>query len=84
MRQALYQAVDMAAIEKTVMRGLGKPTGTMIAPMVNGWTKELGARASKYDVEAAKKLLADAGYPQGFELTLDCPNDRYVNDEAIC
>mgnify|MGYP000499938474 CR=1 FL=1 len=69
---------------ETVMRGLGKPTGTMIAPMVNGWTKELGARASKYDVNAAKKLLADAGYPQGFELTLDCPNDRYVNDEAIC
>jgi peptide/nickel transport system substrate-binding protein len=66
------------------MRGLGKPTGTMIAPMVNGWTKELGARAAKYDVEAAKKLLADAGYPQGFELTLDCPNDRYLNDEAIC
>ena len=83
-RQALYQAVDMATIEKNVMRGLGKPTGTMIAPMVHGWTKELGARASKYDVNAAKKLLADAGYPNGFELTLDCPNDRYVNDEAIC
>ncbi|WP_424459860.1 ABC transporter substrate-binding protein [Ottowia sp.] len=83
-RQALYQAVDMAAIEKTVMRGLGKATGTMIAPMVNGWTPQLGARASKYDVAAAKKLLADAGYPNGFELTLDCPNDRYVNDEAIC
>ncbi|MFT4193481.1 ABC transporter substrate-binding protein [Ottowia sp.] len=83
-RQALYQAVDMAAIERSVMRGLGKPTGTMVAPMVNGWTKELGARAAKYDVEGAKKLLADAGYPQGFELTLDCPNDRYLNDEAIC
>ena len=83
-RQALYQAVDIAAIEKNVMRGLGKPTGTMIAPMVNGWTKELGARAAKFDVNAAKKLLADAGYPNGFELTLDCPNDRYVNDEAIC
>ena len=83
-RQALYQAVDMAAIERNVMRGLGKPTGTMIAPMVNGWTKELGQRAAKYDVNAAKKLLADAGYPDGFELVLDCPNDRYVNDEAIC
>ena len=83
-RQALYQAVDMAAIERNVMRGLGKPTGTMIAPMVNGWTKELGARAAKYDVNAAKKLMADAGYPNGFELTLDCPNDRYLNDEAIC
>ena len=83
-RQALYQAVDMAAIERNVMRGLGKPTGTMIAPMVHGWTKDLGARAAKYDVEGAKKLLADAGYPNGFELVLDCPNDRYVNDEAIC
>ena len=83
-RQALYQAVDIAAIERNVMRGLGKPTGTMIAPMVKGWTKELATRASKYDVAAAKKLLADAGYPDGFELTLNCPNDRYVNDEAIC
>ena len=83
-RQALYQAVDIAAIERNVMRGLGKPTGTMIAPMVNGWTKELATRAAKFDIEAAKKLLADAGYPQGFELTLDCPNDRYLNDEAIC
>ena len=83
-RKALYQAIDANTISRNIMRGLGKPTGTMIAPMVNGWTKELGARAAKFDVNAAKKLLADAGYPNGFELTLDCPNDRYVNDEAIC
>ena len=38
----------------------------------------------KFDPEAAKKLLADAGYPNGFEVGMDCPNDRYVNDEAIC
>jgi peptide/nickel transport system substrate-binding protein len=66
------------------MRNMSIPTGTMIAPMVNGWTKDLEARAVKYDAAAARKLLADAGYPEGFELTLDCPNDRYVNDEAIC
>ena len=83
-RQALYQAVDIKAIERTVMRGLGKPTGTMIADMVNGWTPELGERASPFDPEASKKLLADAGYPDGFEVQLDCPNDRYVNDEQIC
>jgi peptide/nickel transport system substrate-binding protein len=56
----------------------------MVAPMVHGWSKALDERAAKYDVEAAKKLLADAGYPNGFALKLDCPNDRYVNDEAIC
>lgn len=83
-RQALYQAVDINAISKNVMRGLGLPTGTIIAPMVQGWTPQLGERASKYDPEAAKKLLTEAGYPNGFEVQLDCPNDRYVNDEAIC
>jgi peptide/nickel transport system substrate-binding protein len=37
-----------------------------------------------YDPATSKKLLAEAGYPDGFEVTLDCPNDRYINDEAIC
>ena len=37
-----------------------------------------------YDPEAAKKLLAEAGYPGGFELKMNCPNDRYVNDGEIC
>ncbi len=37
-----------------------------------------------YDVAAAKQLMAEAGYPDGFELVMDCPNDRYVNDEEIC
>ncbi len=83
-RQALYQAIDSAGIHSRTMRNLSVPAGTMVAPMVHGWTKQLDERASKYDVEAAKKLLADAGYPQGFALKLDCPNDRYVNDEAIC
>jgi peptide/nickel transport system substrate-binding protein len=83
-RQALYQAIDIEGIRKTTMRGMSIPAGTMIAPSVHGWSKTLDARASKYDPNVAKKLLADAGYPDGFEVTLDCPNDRYVNDEAIC
>ena len=83
-RQALYQAIDIEGIRKTTMRGMSIPAGTMIAPSVHGWSKDIDARASKYDPDAAKKLLADAGYPDGFEVTLDCPNDRYVNDEAIC
>jgi peptide/nickel transport system substrate-binding protein len=46
-------------------------------------TPELERRLP-YDKAAARKLLADAGYPNGFEVTLDCPNNRYVNDEKIC
>ena len=82
-RRAFYQAIDIQAIHRVVMRGASTPTGLMIAPGINGFSKELNDRYP-YDPEGAKKLLADAGYPQGFPVTLDCPNDRYVNDEAIC
>ena len=82
-RQALYQAIDIEAIKKKVMRGLSEPAGIITFPGVTGYTKALDKRLP-YDVDAAKKLLADAGYPDGFEVELRCPNDRYVNDEAIC
>jgi peptide/nickel transport system substrate-binding protein len=82
-RQAFYQAIDEQAIARSIMRGQATPTGLMIAPGVNGFRPELNNRYP-VDVEGAKKLLADAGYPDGFQVTLDCPNDRYVNDEAIC
>jgi len=55
----------------------------MIAPGVHGYSKEID-KVDKYDPAGAKKLLAQAGYPNGFEFTLDCPNNRYVNDEKIC
>jgi len=82
-RQAMYQALDMDAIKDKVMRGQSFPAGIITAPGVNGYTKAHDARLP-YDPDAAKQLLADAGYPDGFEVTLDCPNDRYINDEAIC
>ena len=82
-RQALYQAIDIEAIKKKVMRGLSEPAGIITFPGVNGYTQDLDKRLP-YDVDAAKKLLADAGYPKGFDVELRCPNDRYVNDEAIC
>ncbi len=82
-RQALYQAIDIEAIKKKVMRGLSEPAGIITFPGVTGYTKALDKRLP-YDVDAAKKLLADAGYPNGFDVELRCPNDRYVNDEAIC
>ena len=81
-REALALAIDRDAIRKAVMRGLSSPTGLLAPPFVNGYTKELAAYP-KADPARARKLLAEAGYPDGFTLTLDAPNDRYVNDEAI-
>ncbi|CAN1571129.1 DdpA ABC-type dipeptide transport system, periplasmic component [Rhabdaerophilaceae bacterium] len=82
-RQAMNMALNRTAIQRVVMRGESVPTGIIMPPFVTGWTKELDA-APATDVAAAKKLLADAGYANGFSTTLHCPNDRYVNDEAIC
>jgi len=56
----------------------------MVAPGLNGYNKDQDVRPSLLKPEEAKKLLADAGYPDGFETGMDCPNDRYVNDEKIC
>jgi peptide/nickel transport system substrate-binding protein len=81
-RQALYQAIDIDAIQKSTMRGLSKPSGALL-PNPKMSTPEIERRLP-FDRVAAKKLLVDAGYPTGFEVTLDCPNNRYVNDEKIC
>ena len=62
-RQAFYQAIDIEGIKKTVMRGASTPTALMVAPGINGFQPDLNKRLP-YDAEAAKKLLADAGYPQ--------------------
>jgi peptide/nickel transport system substrate-binding protein len=82
-RQALSMAIDREAIKKNIMRGMSVPAGLMVAPGVNGWTQQLDT-PTKADVAGAKKLLAEAGYPDGFETRLNCPNNRYVNDEKIC
>jgi peptide/nickel transport system substrate-binding protein len=82
-REAFQNAMDLNAIKTHVMRGLSVPTAVMFAPQVDGYPKELD-RVKPADRERARKLLAEAGYPQGFEVTLDCPNNRYVNDEKMC
>jgi peptide/nickel transport system substrate-binding protein len=82
-RRGLYQAIDEEAIKTKVMRGFAHPAALMVGPGVNGYDPALDKR-TPYDPTAAKKLLAEAGYGDGFEVGFDCPNDRYVNDEAIC
>jgi peptide/nickel transport system substrate-binding protein len=81
-REAFYKAIDDDAIKSRVMRGLSTPSALMIAPQLFSLSKEF--TRPKYDPDGAKKLLAEAGYPDGFEVTMDCPNDRYVNDGPIC
>mgnify|MGYP001306459312 FL=1 len=82
-RRAFYQAIDIEAIKTRIMRGAATPTALMIAPGIKGFPADLNKRLP-YDPEASKKLLAEAGYPSGFEIKMNCPNDRYVNDGEIC
>lgn len=82
-RKALYQAIDINTINRVTMRGLSQPTGTLISPQVNGWTKKADLRYA-FDMNAAKKLLEEAGYKDGFDVDFACPNNRYINDEEIC
>jgi peptide/nickel transport system substrate-binding protein len=82
-RKALYQAIDANTISRVTMRGLGQTTGALVAPQVAGWTEAVHKRFA-FDSAAAQKLLAEAGYPNGFEVDFACPNNRYINDEQIC
>jgi peptide/nickel transport system substrate-binding protein len=82
-RQAFYQAIDIESIKSRVMRNAATPTALMIGPGVRGFPADMNKRLP-YDVEAAKRLLAEAGYPNGFEVGMNCPNDRYVNDGQTC
>jgi len=81
-RQAVYQAIDVQALKSKIMRGLSAPTGG-ITPSILASNPEAEKRLP-YDPAAAKKLLVEAGYPNGFEVGLNCPNNRYINDEQIC
>ncbi len=82
-RQAVALAIDEPAIASRVMLGLAHPTREMWGPGVNGYDAALDVRP-KADPAKAKQLLAEAGYPAGFRVGMDCPNDRYVMDEQIC
>lgn len=81
-RKAFYQAIDIVGIQRKVMRNLAEPSAIMISPFLFSRSGEF--ERYPYDPEAAKALMAEAGYADGFSVAMDCPNDRYVNDESIC
>ncbi len=80
-REAISEAIDREAIVARIMGGVAMPAGELLPPMMFGANKD--AKAPKADVNAAKKLLVEAGYSSGFTLVLSTPNDRYVNDAQI-
>jgi peptide/nickel transport system substrate-binding protein len=83
-RLALYEGIDINAMKTQVMRGLSTPTGIPLPSPKGAGIPDSMEKRYPYDPAAARKLLAEAGYPNGFGFTLHCPNDRYVNDEKIC
>ena len=80
-REAVSKAINRQAIVDRIMGGHAVAAGELLPYPLFGATKDMPVE--KYDPEAAKKLLAEAGYPNGFEVTLGSPNDRYINDEKI-
>jgi len=80
-RRAVYHALNMELIVQKVLRGLGTPTGAFLSPKVDGSLAELDKRLP-FDPAKARALLAEAGYPNGFSITLDCVNVPWR--EAVC
>ena len=83
-REALSSAIDVDLITKQIMRGLTKPIHTLIAPEIQGYDASIATPRTKFDPERARRLLAEAGYPNGFQIGMDCPNDRFVNSDKVC
>lgn len=81
-RKAFYHAIDIETIKSKVMRNLATPAALMISPRIFDNAGQF--TRLEYSPDGAKALLTEAGYPDGFEVGMDCPNDRYVNDDAIC
>lgn len=83
-RKALYQAIDVETMRTKLMNGLSVPTGGLTPSLAAAYGDAQIEQRFPYDMAAARKLMAEAGYADGFEVTLDCPNNRYINDEEIC
>jgi peptide/nickel transport system substrate-binding protein len=82
-RQAVAHAVNVPAILQTIMRGSAEPASQLVSPAMRGFSAANAERPA-YDQDGARALLAEAGYADGFAFDLSCPNDRYLNDEAVC
>lgn len=82
-REAMSLAIDRSEIQRDVMRGQSRPAGIIVSPFVNGWSADLD-RWEPPNLTRARELMREAGFDTPFFLRLDCPNDRYINDAAVC
>ncbi|MEO0767664.1 MAG: ABC transporter substrate-binding protein, partial [Pseudomonadota bacterium] len=82
-REAVAKAVNVPAILQTIMRGNAEPVSQLVSPAMRGYSSA-NADMTAFDQDGARALLAEAGYPDGFSFGLKCPNNRYLNDEAVC
>ncbi|MFY0680693.1 MAG: ABC transporter substrate-binding protein [Thalassovita sp.] len=82
-REAVAKSINVDAILQTIMRGSAEAASQLVSPAMNGYSTANADRPA-YDPAAAKALLAEAGYADGFSFGLKCPNNRYLNDEAVC
>ncbi len=82
-REAVAKAINVPAILQTIMRGSAEQASQLVSPAMRGFSASEDAPTA-FDVDGAKALLAEAGYAEGFSFGLKCPNNRYLNDEAVC
>lgn len=82
-REALYRAIDIDSLQRRVMRGLSRNTGSIVAPAIPGYAPDLDQRLP-HDPARARALLAEAGYPNGFSFVFSCLNDGLVSEEEVC
>ena len=83
-REAIARAIDTDAINAAIMNNLASPSDQYVPASHTGYVDGMSFREMyPYDVERAKELMAEAGYADGFTMTLDATNDRYVNDAQI-
>jgi peptide/nickel transport system substrate-binding protein len=83
-RKALYHAVDIETMKNKLMSGQSYPTGGYTPSPKAGFNDPKIEGRLPFDLNEAKRLMTEAGYPNGFEVQLDCPNNRYIQDEEIC
>ncbi len=81
-RQAMSLALDRKALVERALSGQGAATMQLVPDSFGGWDPAISVPA--VDAAAAKRKLAEAGYPDGFAMTLACPNDRWVDDAKVC